>query len=299
MRVVAPAMLLLAGVLSGCVPPRVESPYVVDACPVPPHVAPYTVAASAPEGSAADTTFQRLVLRSVLRYWKPDDDAMMLKPQTPVEAAALLESSESAIFAVVDQRPRSGDSALLGVTLRRDGRVEPRIVRPSGRADFDASLVAAVRRATLARETRRVAPDSLPTDLPRHWTSDSAVVLLEFGADPGSPPPVVRFARQATPATSLPGNPVPRFPAWARSNGKEGRVLVRFAVEPSGRPDTTSVRVVSSADPGFADAVLQVLPRYRFRPATFDCEPRRMWVQMPFEFRIDEDAPPASWTGEP
>ena len=299
MRVVAPATLLLAAALSGCIPPRVESPYVVDACPVPPHVAPYTVAASALDGSAADTTFQRAVLRSVLRYWEPDEDATMLKPQTPVEAAALLESRDTAIFVFDERRPRSGDRALLAVTLRRDGRVEPRLVRPSGRAGFDASLVAAVRRATLARETRRVATDSLPADLPRRWTSDSAVVLLEFGADPGSPPPVVRFARQATPATALPGNPVPSFPALRLMSGEEGEVLVTFAVEPSGRPDTTSVRVVSSTDPAFEDAVLRVLPRYRFRPATFECEPRRMWALMPFAFRIDKDTLPPPWRRGP
>ena len=94
--------------------------------------------------------------------------------------------------------------------------------------------------------------------------------------------PVFRFR----PTIAKPGNPAPRYPAAARAAGIQSEVLVSFFVGADGRVDMASVGLIKAEYREFVEAVLDVLPSYRFDPATLNECPARMIVQMPFKFSI-------------
>jgi periplasmic protein TonB len=72
----------------------------------------------------------------------------------------------------------------------------------------------------------------------------------------------------------------------ARAAGDESEVLVQFVVDTAGRADMASVRILRANYREFVEAVLKVLPEYRFQPATVNGCPARMYVQLPFAFAI-------------
>jgi len=80
----------------------------------------------------------------------------------------------------------------------------------------------------------------------------------------------------------LPGNPPPRYPQHLIDAGTEGYVLLRFATDARGLPDTTTIRIVDSTDSAFTNAVRQILPRWRFDSAG------EVWMACTFGFA---DAP--------
>jgi protein TonB len=86
------------------------------------------------------------------------------------------------------------------------------------------------------------------------------------------------------PAFALPGNPSPSYPAILRNSGVEGGVVVQVAVDTLGRAEMETFKLLSSDHQMFTDAVLKVLPRFRFIPAETGGRKVRMWVIIPFEF---------------
>lgn len=78
----------------------------------------------------------------------------------------------------------------------------------------------------------------------------------------------------------------PRYPAVLRESGIDGRVLVRFVVDTSGRVDPASIRVVSSTHELFTRAVRDALGDFRFKPAEVGGRRVPALAEMPFEFRI-------------
>lgn len=101
--------------------------------------------------------------------------------------------------------------------------------------------------------------------------------------DPGS----VVEERHVERAARLTAAPAPRYPERMRALGVEGRVLVQFVVDTTGRVELDGVRVLTSPHDDFTLAVRQVLPRLRFVPAEVRGGKVRMLAQMPFEFALD------------
>jgi len=90
------------------------------------------------------------------------------------------------------------------------------------------------------------------------------------------------------PATPVPNNRAPRYPAELRSANIEGEVLAQFIVDESGRADSSSLQVVRSTNEGFANAVRSSVSSFRFSPALVGGRPVKQLVQMPFQFNLSK-----------
>ena len=78
----------------------------------------------------------------------------------------------------------------------------------------------------------------------------------------------------------------PRYPESLRQAAIDGRVLVRFTVDTTGRIDMSSLSVLASTHDLFTRAVRDALPAFRFKPAELGGHRVRALAQMPFEFQI-------------
>ena len=78
----------------------------------------------------------------------------------------------------------------------------------------------------------------------------------------------------------------PRYPEMLRRAGVEGDVVVKFAVDTTGRVDLASVEIVRSTHDAFTIAVRESLSRLRFAPATTGERKTRALAVMPFHFTL-------------
>ena len=85
-------------------------------------------------------------------------------------------------------------------------------------------------------------------------------------------------------AEVAPGNTPPRYPEVLRSAGVEGKVVAVFIVDERGRAEEETIRLVSSDNRLFQDAVRAALSRMRFVPAELRGRKVRQLVQIPFVF---------------
>lgn len=82
------------------------------------------------------------------------------------------------------------------------------------------------------------------------------------------PPKVAIQAPRHAPAVTPPQpleRPAPAYPSSLSADGMEGRVLVRYTVDASGR--ARDVQIVQASHPLFAKEVQAALARWRFDPA--------------------------------
>jgi protein TonB len=79
----------------------------------------------------------------------------------------------------------------------------------------------------------------------------------------------------------------PRYPASLHAAGIEGRVVLQFVVDTLGRAEPGSVSVIEASHTLFAEAVREVLPRYRFMPGEAGGHRVRTRVQIPFDFVLE------------
>ncbi|MDH3443425.1 MAG: energy transducer TonB [Deltaproteobacteria bacterium] len=89
---------------------------------------------------------------------------------------------------------------------------------------------------------------------------------------------------QLTPV-SFRHTPPPDYPAVARADGKEGRVLVRVLVDEQGKSKIIEIDHSSGSrilDQAAADAI----KRWRFSPARYGDTPLASWVKIPVDFRL-------------
>jgi len=84
-------------------------------------------------------------------------------------------------------------------------------------------------------------------------------------------------------------SPLPAYPGWAKKQGIEGEVLLKFWVSPEG--------LVRSIEPlrlsGFGDfdeRALRALQNWRFEPLKADSEQVDQWGTVPFKFRLEKRA---------
>jgi len=85
--------------------------------------------------------------------------------------------------------------------------------------------------------------------------------------------------------------PTARYPDELRSQRIEGEVVVQFRVNEKGRVDASSMQVIESRHPLFAEAVRRVLPRFRFEPAhsgAAGSKPQAAWVQFHTRFTAQQ-----------
>lgn len=81
-------------------------------------------------------------------------------------------------------------------------------------------------------------------------------------------------------------NPAPSYPAVARRNGEQGRVVLRVHVNEGGTTDEVQVRT-SSGFMRLDDAARDTVRRWKFIPARHGTEPVAAWVLIPISFRLE------------
>lgn len=149
----------------------------------------------------------------------------------------------------------------LRVLLTRAQPAQLFMTKPSTSAAFDLEAERAV---ALAATQNKLPP--LPTDSP----GDSLWIDLSFGdvaALIDSTP--VRTGRRQAPEP-LVGNDKPRAPFGYRANGPV-RVTLEFEIDTLGLIDRKTIQVIASPHQAYTQAVLDVLPQWRFSPAVEDC----------------------------
>lgn len=125
--------------------------------------------------------------------------------------------------------------------------------------------------AVVKGEEKEEEADSRPPAVsPPAANSDSVLTEVEVDST------VLRYPDSASPA----------YPEALLRRRVEGSVLVQYVVDATGRPDSSSLRVLFASHAEFADAVRRALPAMRFRPAYFANRPVAQLVEQPFTFRI-------------
>jgi TonB family protein len=116
---------------------------------------------------------------------------------------------------------------------------------------------------------------------PRVVTVDSEPMAMERSV-PGGP---VHEYQVTKPALPKEGNPAPRYPRMLEMARVEGSVLVQFVIDTNGVAEMNTLKILKASDERFADAVIDVLPSYRFTPAESDGHKVRQYVSLPFLFK--------------
>jgi TonB family protein len=140
----------------------------------------------------------------------------------------------------------------------------------------------------------RTIPTSLPAiDFTRATTSGDIVIGGGESSRSAGPRSILEGERPSS--TEWRGNELlmrivttakPRYPERLRELGIDGTVVVRFAVDTTGRVDIKSVQIVSTTNELFSRAVLDALAGFRFIPAEVGNRRVAALAEMPFEFRI-------------
>lgn len=82
------------------------------------------------------------------------------------------------------------------------------------------------------------------------------------------------------------GGATPEYPNSLRDAGIKGEVLAQFVVGENGRYESGTLKILSSSNPAFTDAVKRALPGMRFSAAQIGGRKVKQLVQMPFQFNI-------------
>jgi TonB family protein len=78
----------------------------------------------------------------------------------------------------------------------------------------------------------------------------------------------------------------PRYPEALRQTGVDGRVLVRFTVDTTGRVNMSTVQILESTHELFTQAVREALKAFRFKATVVQGRKIESPAEMPFEFSI-------------
>jgi protein TonB len=76
------------------------------------------------------------------------------------------------------------------------------------------------------------------------------------------------------------------YPDRARSEGRQGRVVIAFIINADGRPEPSSVAVLTSLDFDLDRAAADWVRAATFEPACLGGRPVRVRIRMPVDFRI-------------
>jgi TonB family protein len=109
---------------------------------------------------------------------------------------------------------------------------------------------------------------------------------LPIGLELGRPDTIFSVLEVDSTVERFDGGVAPAYPPELLARGAEGTVYVQFVVDTTGLVDTTSVRVLSSADPLFEASVRAALSSMQFRPAKRSGHKVRQLVEQHFRFTI-------------
>jgi len=85
-----------------------------------------------------------------------------------------------------------------------------------------------------------------------------------------------------------PASAAPEYPQAMALRGVEGSAVFRFVVDSTGFIDMATVQVTSATHKLFAQAVLDAMPKMRYRPASIGDRAVRLLVQQAFWFKIQQ-----------
>ncbi|MHB1070392.1 MAG: energy transducer TonB [Gemmatimonadaceae bacterium] len=80
----------------------------------------------------------------------------------------------------------------------------------------------------------------------------------------------------------------PEYPQTMALRRLEGTAVLRFVIDSTGLIDMSTVRVMSTTHSAFARAVLEAMPKMKFRPASIAGHPVRLLVEQAFSFKIQK-----------
>jgi len=81
--------------------------------------------------------------------------------------------------------------------------------------------------------------------------------------------------------------PPPSYPLWAKAEGAEGVVTLRFVIGVNGRVRDVAVQRVDG-DERFGNAARKAVAQWRFRPATLRGRPVAVWCVQRVRFELDD-----------
>ena len=144
----------------------------------------------------------------------------------------------------------------VAVTFRRDGTSSPpRVSKASGAMSFDERALRAVN-AAFSDTSRR---------MPERYHGDSLPLIVRFGSTQFNGALVQTWYSVSRPPRPKRGNPDPDYP---KEKQRGQQVIAAFTVDSLGSVDESTIEIVASTDDDFANAVVNVLPRWRFNPST-------------------------------
>ena len=278
------ACIIAACLAFGCSPPPRPTPYVASACPLPPGVQGYPVAAHDPAGRLDPATLSRIARAVAVSMAISHQQGESLPEDVAALAASLARNQPLSRW---EWNPSATDTASIFIIYH--GATPAPVIRSTRTQSESSEFTRRVlHSATLARDRAqegKTQRDTLPLQL-QLTDGDSAVVLVRFGSEPGPNDGAAHFAAQERDVWPLRWNRPPAYPSTLISEGVEGEVVVAFVLRPDSAPDMSTVRVLRSSHPYFTKSVLESLARSRYVPLELDCHVYPVLVQQPSVFRL-------------
>ena len=235
-----------------------------------------TLFASIPNDTLEPAVYRQLrgtVLQEyVARFTRPSDMSLVQS-----KAEMMIGNAHGAYD------PAMPPLAAVRFTVARGGIVLD-IAQPelTGDPQFDSALVEPATRLMLEHTEFLLPPGR-----------DTLQMRVNIGINPSAglyPMPLAGLRPLGTitsPAHIIKTNLYPTWPKDLEARRVNDDVVVRILVDEHGRAVMDSVKVVRGTQKGYIDAVLAVLPKYRWTPArSGDC-PVKQWVEMPFMFHFE------------
>ena len=144
----------------------------------------------------------------------------------------------------------------VGFTVYRDGTSSPpTVTKGSGAPTFDKRALRAV----------IVAASDTSHGYPTTYAPDSLPLLVRFGSVDFTGALAQMWYSVARPPKPRRGNPQPNYP---KEKQRGEQVIAAFTVDSLGSVDPSTITIVTSTNDDFANAVVEVLPRWKFTPST-------------------------------
>ena len=172
------------------------------------------------------------------------------------------------------------------------------VQQPTGAAPMPVAAPALPGTPSFELPAPLVIPEGIPPVLPGPALDPAALRQALTARRPGPPGPPAPLPSGADP---VPGaqevdepaaairQPAPRYPAALRVAQVEGRVLLEFVIDTTGRVESGSLRVIESTHHGFEASARETLERSLFRPARLAGRPVRQRTLQAVAFRIRPD----------
>jgi len=244
---------------------------------------------SSVDSFAVSTTYRSIFVQAVRQELK-------LPRPLPIEVYGIVTPKDDRGGVIGDGTVAPVIAGDYRATIKRDGHITgARVVGGARTKEFDDAVLAAI---------RAVGDSQSAPPFAEEIKADSAELRLSI-RDIGDVVPAGRsehffdpryaplFAMRV-PSFGFPssmvkpdaGNPNPRYPVVARQAHLDGEVIAEFIVTSDGRADVGSLQIVKVPAIQFIEAVLDVLPQYRFKPLAIAGCPLASVVRMPFTFQI-------------